>query len=292
MISLRDDAPVIIFGMHRSGTTVLGNILEAHGMFGGVRKDENGESVFFQLLNDWMMTTSGARWDVPEAIAYMLEDPVTRALTQDYLRRVLKSPQMMRYFGVRSMFGWSAPQRGRYRAWGWKDPRNTFTLPIWETLFPNARFVYVERHGVDVAKSLLVRRAKELSAARTKFERFGPVYGLRLKKGGFSDSVRCSTLENAFSLWEAYVAQGRAHANRLGPEKAFTVQFEKLCAAPRETVGALLRFLGLGDFDSVSLPSIERLKPGRANAYLKDPVLSAFAEAKAQRLSDPLARNA
>lgn len=33
MIGFENDAPVIIFGMHRSGTTVIGDLLEAHGVF-------------------------------------------------------------------------------------------------------------------------------------------------------------------------------------------------------------------------------------------------------------------
>ncbi len=32
------------------------------------------------------------------------------------------------------------------KAWGWKDPRNTFTLPMWLSIFPKARVLHVLRN--------------------------------------------------------------------------------------------------------------------------------------------------
>lgn len=232
-------------------------------MFFWQPKDENGEALLFQALNSWMMTTSGASWDNPAATVNLLRDTESLELTDAYLRRVLSGPLRARYIGLGALLGRHAALRNGYRAWGWKDPRNTFTLPIWEQMYPDARFIYVERHGVDVAHSLVMRRARERRAYRAKFDQYPTVYGLRLKKGGFSDSMRSSTLENAFAIWEEYVAQGRAHAGRLGGDRVVSVTFEDLCTEPRETVGRLLAFLGLGDSESVEQNIIETLRPER-----------------------------
>ena len=39
--------PIIIIGMHRSGTTLLSKLLEKCGVFMGTKKEENNESIFF-----------------------------------------------------------------------------------------------------------------------------------------------------------------------------------------------------------------------------------------------------
>ena len=44
------------------------------------------------------------------------------------------------------------------------------TLPIWLSLFPEARLIYIVRHGVDVASSLMVRERKLLQKRKERFE--------------------------------------------------------------------------------------------------------------------------
>ena len=44
--------------------------------------------------------------------------------------------------------------------WGWKDPRNIFTLPFWITLFPLSKIIIVKRHPYDVCMSLINRNTK------------------------------------------------------------------------------------------------------------------------------------
>lgn len=38
--------------------------------------------------------------------------------------------------------------------WGWKDPRNSLTLPFWQRLVPEMRYVICLRNPIDVAASL------------------------------------------------------------------------------------------------------------------------------------------
>jgi hypothetical protein len=40
------------------------------------------------------------------------------------------------------------------RLWGWKDPRNSLTLPFWQELLPRMRYVICLRNPLDVAASL------------------------------------------------------------------------------------------------------------------------------------------
>ncbi len=57
--------PIIFTGMHRSGTSMIGRMLEELGLFVGLRKDENNEALFFQEMNEWLLHQCGASWDDP-----------------------------------------------------------------------------------------------------------------------------------------------------------------------------------------------------------------------------------
>jgi len=48
-------------------------------------------------------------------------------------------------------------QRSAYEVWGWKDPRTSLFLEFWHSLLPTACYVFVYRHPVEVALSLLRR---------------------------------------------------------------------------------------------------------------------------------------
>jgi hypothetical protein len=41
-----------------------------------------------------------------------------------------------------------------HELWGWKDPRNSLTLPFWQRLLPEMRYVVCLRNPIDVAASL------------------------------------------------------------------------------------------------------------------------------------------
>jgi hypothetical protein len=53
-------------------------------------------------------------------------------------------------------------------AWGWKDPRNSITLPVWLKLFPDARVIHIVRNGVDVAESLYRRQQRGFQEAKIR----------------------------------------------------------------------------------------------------------------------------
>lgn len=55
-------APIIIVGMHRSGTGLLVRLLERCGVFMGDKQTRNGESKFFQTLNRQMLDSFGCSW--------------------------------------------------------------------------------------------------------------------------------------------------------------------------------------------------------------------------------------
>lgn len=153
--------PVVVMGMHRSGTSMVIRMLRRLGVFTGWELDANGEAVFFVLRNRAVLEAQGARWDRPGPIDEVLESAPLRERVVAALERDLHSPSVMSYLGPAGYLLHRSPARLR-RPWGWKDPRNTLLLPLWLEIFPSARVVHVVRNGVDVALSLAGRERRRL----------------------------------------------------------------------------------------------------------------------------------
>lgn len=275
-------APVVIAGVHRAGTTMVASVLSDLGLFIGARLDPNAESEFFQGLNEWVLDQAGATWDRPLAVHDLLDDPSLRALVLDYLAVSIGSPRSLSYLGPRR---WAVARwpGGLDEPWGWKDPRNTFTRPLWDELFPAAKVIHVVRHGVDVAASLKARTDRVRADLAARYARARSRYRLRARAGGFVDSVRCTTLEGAFAIWEEYVDEGRRHLDA-DPDRSLAVRYEDLLERPGEHLERLAAFVGL-DITPAHLAAVaERFDPGRVCAYRRDPQLVEFARTHSARL--------
>jgi hypothetical protein len=278
--------PIIVVGMHRSGTTMICRLLEDLGLFVGNRKDDNHEARFFHNINLRLFSQGGARWDNPSAVHYLIKDREARALAVDYIRRyLLTSPRTAsflgwtRYLKYRSIFHIDIP-------WGWKSPLNTFTLPIWLDLFPNAKVIHIYRHGVDVANSLRVRGRKDMRQnwVRKLYYKLRPLHWVWPKQGEFMDSVRCHSLDDGLSLWEEYMAEARMHVEELG-ERALELRYEDFLAEPLPALSKLAQFCGLPANPSAVQQAAGRVKLERAFAYRKNPELRQLADREAQRLA-------
>ncbi|HLK58336.1 MAG TPA: sulfotransferase [Chthonomonadaceae bacterium] len=178
--------PIIIIGMHRSGTSLVAGMLTALGIFVDPaapppkpgetptppskqqRRDGYGEATFFRLLNDMVLARSGASWDHVEPF---LHNRGSSWMTRTNL--FLMKRHMQRRFPSDFLGPMPAWASGN---WGWKDPRNSMTLPYWLRLFPQARILHVRREPENVAASLMRR----VSAPETQ----PVVQGERLKALG------------------------------------------------------------------------------------------------------------
>jgi hypothetical protein len=274
--------PVVIIGMHRSGTSMLSQALEAAGLFLGWRQlPGHQEAQFFLRLNMWVMLQTSAGWETPESVRYLLDRPQAREAVGEYLRFALRSPRAVSYLG---------PLRyGRHRSverleepWGWKDPRTTFTLPLWLDIFPDARIVHVVRHGVDVAESLRVRQRAIERDSLDRFRRQRRHHMFRTKLSELTPGLRFASLEEGLSLWERYTREASQAVARLG-ERALELRYEDFLASPRQSISALARFCGLGD-TSKATAVVAHVDASRAFAYRESPELLAFAEQNADRL--------
>ena len=137
---------ICVLGMHRSGTSLLTRILNLIGL------DLGPESLMLQPgegqpkgywenlelihLNDAILAKHGGSWDEPPVFPSGWESSSSIEELKERARTLIQDT-----FGDAGL-------------WGWKDPRNCLTLPFWQQVLPEMRYVICLRNPVDVAHSL------------------------------------------------------------------------------------------------------------------------------------------
>lgn len=138
-------APICVAGMHRSGTSTVAQLLYRCGLYLGPEDKifasgpDNPEGYWehkrFRSINERVLRAYGGGWDLPPSLpAGWHEDGRLRPL-------VSEAERLLREF------------EGHAR-WGWKDPRNSLTLPLWMELLPEVKVVVCVRNPLEVALSL------------------------------------------------------------------------------------------------------------------------------------------
>ena len=270
---LRQASPIVVIGMHRSGTRLLVEILDKLGVFMGADRQGDAESVTFMLTNEGILHQCGALWSEPMSAHFMLAQPDAAEQLAVSVRETL-AVQLDTYAGAS---GWQlAASAKETPAFGWKDPRNTFTLPVWKRVFPNLRAIHIVRHGVDVAASLARRHAEALRAA-TGESTPSALTVIRDHALGVLSSRRGWTLAEALTMWEQYVEKAREESATLG-ERALEVRYEDLLTQPERVIPAIARLCRVPKPAQLEA-LLDDLDPSRAFAFRHDPELVSFAEA-------------
>jgi hypothetical protein len=203
--------PCILIGMHRSGTSMLSSLLHACGVFMGNDWDQHHESIYFRRINENLLADQGSDWVLPKCPdSSRLPNLSTAGMIRQYIKPHRDPTALVNLL--------------RGGSWGWKDPRNTFTLDCWLRIFPNAKVIHIFRNGMDVALSLY-QRSLQKDAGGNRHSQF------RDKTAGLA-------------LWERYVQQAFSHQARLG-DRMVTLQFEKLIAGDGQEIRKLEQFTGL-----------------------------------------------
>jgi hypothetical protein len=247
--------PLIVIGMHRSGTSLLTELLNRAGVPMGMDRNVHDESTFFLELNKFLFRAAHADWDYPEPLLLLLEVPELRRALVEHLRSRCASRATRTHLGWRRFLR-SSRLEAQTGAWGWKDPRNTFTLPLWMEVFPDARVLNVYRNGVDVAESLVVRERGRVARIHNAVR-----------------SCRCLSHERAFELWTEYVAAGLRVSDALGPDRVLGVRYESFLEEPESGLREVIGFLGLELPDAELRGLVSGVEPKRALAFRDDPEL-------------------
>src|SRR5215470_7859724 len=145
---------------------MLTRLLHACGLYLGPEdklmppQEDNPEGFWehlgFVALNEELLNELGGAWDLPPKTN---EDFNTARL--DPLR--LKARLLIDKFHLSTV-------------WGWKDPRNSLTLPFWQQLLPRLKTIVVVRNPLEVAHSMRERNGTSYSFGLRLWE----IYNRRL----------------------------------------------------------------------------------------------------------------
>lgn len=141
--------PILILGMHRSGTSYLAALLQSMGVFigdklvGPQKGNPRGHFEAVPILQFHEALLAEAQGS--EAPTFDKGIFVARPIRPSY-------PEHHRE-AARSIV--AALQKNG--PWGWKEPRTCLFLDLWQEVLPEARAVMVYRHPLEVHQSLLRR---------------------------------------------------------------------------------------------------------------------------------------
>jgi GT2 family glycosyltransferase/glycosyltransferase involved in cell wall biosynthesis len=152
------------------------------------------EHLGFVALNDELLNALGGAWDLPpkadENFTHGRLDPLR-----------MKARLLIEGFASAS-------------SWGWKDPRNSLTLPFWRGLLPKLKTLIVVRNPLEVAYSMRERNGTSYS------------FGLR--------------------LWEIY---NRRLIETASSQERFVTHYDSFFDDAESELRRIARFAGLPDAD-------------------------------------------
>lgn len=246
-------SPVVVIGMHRSGTTLLTSLLEDMNVhMGYIKGHDTEESLPFQCLNDALFNFAHAHWDHPSPFTDEMQryESIFLAVLKDCLASwVFKFHD--RNFGNRLNMVNDEP-------WGWKDPRNTYTLPLWIKLFPNARVIHIFRNGIDVSNSLKVRNYK-LPVADDL-------------------SLRTLNLEGGLQLWKEYIDTALSNLSQISKDSQMSICYEILNQHPMNELKQLADFIAWEGNDETLNKIAGKMNVSRVYSFTSNEKLKNFYE--------------
>ncbi len=140
---------LIVAGFHRSGTSLVCQLLHRAGLFlgydllGPAFSNLHGhfEDTEILKLHQQILADNGRTWLVSEPFL-----PVVTELHWQRINRIVER------------------RNAEHDLWGFKDPRVCLFMTLWKHLLPNAKVLLIYRHFSDSAYSLDRRQSTELLA--------------------------------------------------------------------------------------------------------------------------------
>ena len=189
---------IIVLGMHRSGTSLLAEIIYRWGAYAGDPEDliqagqwnERGHWEFkpLVLLNSTLLASLDSDWCLPpaEGSDSILQSRASEAWFKTNASSLISDMEL------------------RGGPWLWKDPRLCILLPFWKQLL-DATYVISVRNPAEVATSLLKRNGMPTSAALLLWQYY--MLSLLANTKG--------TARKIFIQYDALVARSHEEFNRL-----------------------------------------------------------------------------
>lgn len=238
---------MVIGGLGGSGTRVLADALIDAGVDMGRFFNAAYDNLVFTLLFKrprWFASTSDA--DIGRHFDTFTRYSRDRAFTPgDYVRlarAVLDHDPTVgrRESAARAREALRRRPRAERRtapAWGWKEPNAHLFLPQLIDHYPGLRFVYVARHGLDMA----------YSANLNQLRNFGDQFGFPFPTEGGPEAEAVAQL----GYWIHMTRRALDLGERLG-DRFLYLRFDDVCADPEAELARLLDFTGVSPGDDLA----------------------------------------
>jgi hypothetical protein len=224
--------PGVIGATGGSGTRVVARIVGRAGMFIGSDLNRSEDALDFAAFADRWLAVVARGERPPEMLAEL------RALV--------------------------ARQRAEAgaRAWGWKEPRSVYLLPLLAEELPGLRFLHVVRDGRDMAFS-----------------------SNQVQLGKHGEAVIGASDEPAelrsITLWSVVNLSAADFGERELGERYLRVRYEDLCTDAARVTADILRFFGL-EGDAAHIAAAEVRAPATLGRWREaDPAVTAALEERA-----------
>lgn len=195
--------PIVVLGMHRGGTSLIGDLLHRWGAYAGDERqllpaDKDNLQGYWEYaplvkFNQNLLISIGASWSVPPGSDEnkIIKDRASEPAYRQEAERIVTE---MRRGG---------------RHWFLKDPRVTVLLPFWQKIWGDAIYVIAVRDPLEIAMSLRKRDRLPLSAS--------------------------------LLIWQQYMLEALRHTES-SQHKLF-IKYDKLTQSPFEQCQRLCSFL-------------------------------------------------
>ena len=234
--------PIMVLGMHRSGTTMLVDVLQRAGVFMGSRLSGNLEPRVFQDANRQIFDYFGASW----LDGYLL--PKAEVFHKGYAGLASSIADRLNA-DLQIAFFDTAPVA--CRLWGFKDPRTSVTAGLFLRLFPEARAIFIHRDPLDVALSIVTRERnqKRKHPGMDAFE--------------FSPKELQELMMRSVVAWETYNERA-IDVFRMFQHRSL-LQYESVVSAPVDKIGPALALVGVSiSREAIDSVGISPARPGSA----------------------------
>lgn len=234
--------PVAIGGVGGSGTRVLAQLLHDSGFYMGGHLNEAYDNLWFTLLlkrPKWLEhagdknirraiqifdeAMNGKLKPTFQQQIFML-NAVTEYIRRHYIRRDDWRSLPISIF--KSLKKSKNTSLEKYSQWGWKEPNTHLFLKQLVQYYPDLKYIHCIRHGLDMA----------YSANQIQLRNFGKRYGVEYP------SDRSKLPQASLEFWIRSNRKTIDTAESLLGKNFKIVNFEALCAHPKEEIRALLDF--------------------------------------------------
>ncbi len=246
---------------------MITKFLEQLGLFVGHEKDNNHESLFFFDLNKWIFDVGISKVDYPLNLQFM--NPNCKEEVISVIDYHLSGPRKRKFLGRHSF----KDIRDIDFNWGWKEPRNTFTLEFYKELFPKAKVIHIYRNPIDSANSYLKRDFVRRNAFNLTWKKKLKRKFLISKK--YHQNFRLNSIEDGYQLWDEYVSKSFSWEEEFG-DSMLTLKYEDFLDQPAQYLQELANFCGLNVTDEKINSAIVNVDASRKYAFTSDDKLVNF----------------